>query len=42
MSGTFDGEWCEYAPGNTAERRFMGTCSDGVPATEAIITDDPA
>jgi thioesterase domain-containing protein len=38
----FDGEWCEYALGNTPEQRFMGTWSDGVPVAEALITDAPA
>jgi acetyl esterase/lipase len=42
MSCAFDGEWCEYALGNTPEQRFMGEWSDGVQVTEAIVTDDPA
>jgi pimeloyl-ACP methyl ester carboxylesterase len=42
MSCAFDGEWCEYALGNTPEQRFMGEWSDGVPVTEAVVTDDPA
>jgi acetyl esterase/lipase len=42
MGCAFDGEWCEVALGNTAEQRFMGTWSDGVPVTEAIVIDDPA
>lgn len=42
MGCAFDGEWCEVALGNTTEQRFMGTWSDGVPVTEAVVTDDPA
>ena len=42
MSCAFDGEWCEVALGNTPEQRFMGEWSDGVPVTEASVTDDPA
>jgi acetyl esterase/lipase len=42
MGCAFDDEWCEVALGNTPEQRFMGTWSDGVPVTEALITDDPA
>jgi hypothetical protein len=42
MGCAFDGEWCEYALGNTSEQRFMGTLSDGVPVAEALVTDDPA
>jgi len=42
MSCAFDGKWCEVALGNTPEQRFMGVWSDGVPVTEAVITDDPA
>jgi acetyl esterase/lipase len=41
MSCAFDGEWCDYALGNTPEQRFMGVWSDGVPVTEAVVTDDP-
>jgi acetyl esterase/lipase len=41
MGCAFDGEWCEYALGNTPEQRFLGTWSDGVPVTEAGVTDDP-
>jgi acetyl esterase/lipase len=41
MSCAFDGEGCEYALGNTPEQRFMGEWSDGVPVTEALVTDDP-
>jgi acetyl esterase/lipase len=41
MSCAFDGEWCEYALGNTPEQRFMGVWSDGVPVTEAVVTDEP-
>jgi acetyl esterase/lipase len=41
MGCAFDGEWCEYALGNTPEQRFMGTWSDGVPVTEAEVTDAP-
>jgi len=41
MSCAFDGAWCEVALGNTPEQRFMGTWSDGVPVTEAVVTDDP-
>jgi acetyl esterase/lipase len=36
----FTGEWCDYALGNTAEQRFMGTWSDGVPVAELWVTDD--
>jgi acetyl esterase/lipase len=39
MGCAFEGEWCEYALGNTPEQRFMGTWSDGVPVTEAEVTD---
>ena len=42
MGCAFDGEWCEYALGNTPEQRFMGTWSDGVPVAEPLVTDDPA
>ena len=42
MGCAFDGEWCEYALGNTPEQRFMGTWSDGVPVAEALVTDEPA
>ena len=42
MGCAFAGEWCEVALGNTAEQKFMGTWSDGVPVTEAVVTDDPA
>jgi len=42
MGCAFGGEWCEVALGNTPEQRFMGTWSDGVPVTEAVVTDDPA
>jgi acetyl esterase/lipase len=42
MGCSFDGEWCEYALGNTPEQRFMGTWSDGVPVAEPIVTDEPA
>ena len=42
MGCAFDGEWCEVALGNTPEQRYMGEWSDGVPVTEAVITDDPA
>ena len=41
MSCAFNGEWCEYALGNTPEQRFMGTWSDGVPVMEAEVTDTP-
>ncbi len=41
MGCAFDEQWCEYALGNTPEQRFLGTWSDGVPVTEAIVTDDP-
>jgi acetyl esterase/lipase len=41
MGCAFDGQWCEVALGNTPEQRFMGTWSDGVPVTEAVVTDDP-
>jgi pimeloyl-ACP methyl ester carboxylesterase len=41
MGCSFDGEWCEYALGNTPEQRFMGTWSDGVPVAEPIVTDEP-
>jgi acetyl esterase/lipase len=42
MGCAFDGEWCAYALGNTSEQRFMGTWSDGVPVTEALVSDEPA
>jgi hypothetical protein len=42
MSCAFAGEWCEYALGNTPEQRFMGVWSDGVPVTEALVSDDSA
>jgi hypothetical protein len=42
MSCAFAGEWCGVALGNTPEQRYMGEWSDGVPVTEAIVTDDPA
>jgi acetyl esterase/lipase len=42
MGCAFAGEWCEVALGNTPEQRFMGVWSDGVPVTEAVVTDDPA
>jgi predicted alpha/beta hydrolase family esterase len=42
MSCAFEGEWCEVALGNTPEQRYMGEWSDGVPVTEAVVTDDPA
>jgi acetyl esterase/lipase len=42
MGCAFDGEWCEVTLGNTPEQRFMGEWSDGVPVTEAVVTDDPA
>jgi acetyl esterase/lipase len=35
----FEGKWCEYALGNTAEQRFMGVWSDGVPVVELQVTD---
>lgn len=38
---SFDGEWCEYAFGDTPEVRYMGTWSDGVPVTEAVVVEDP-
>jgi acetyl esterase/lipase len=38
----FDGEWCEYALGNTPEQRSMGVWSDGVPIAELTVTDDSA
>ena len=41
MGCAFDGKWCEYALGNTPEQRFLGTWSDGVPVTEAEVTDAP-
>jgi acetyl esterase/lipase len=41
MACAFDGEWCEYALGNTPEQRFMGTWSDGVPVAEPLVTDEP-
>jgi hypothetical protein len=37
----FEGEWCEYAFGNTPEVRFMGTWSDGVPVAEAVVAAEP-
>jgi acetyl esterase/lipase len=36
---TFEGEWCEFALGNTAGQRFMGTWSDGVPVVEMQVID---
>jgi hypothetical protein len=42
MGCAFDGEWCDYALGNTPEQRYMGEWSDGVPVAEAVVTDDPA
>jgi hypothetical protein len=42
MACAFGGEWCEVALGNTPEQRYMGAWSDGVPVTEAVVTDDPA
>ena len=42
MACAWDGEWCEYALGNTPEQRFMGTWSDGVPVAEPIVTDRPS
>jgi hypothetical protein len=41
MGCAFDATWCEFALGNTPEQRFLGTWSDGVLVTEAIVTDDP-
>ncbi len=41
MACSFDGTWCEYALGNTAEQRFIGVWSDGVPVLEPTVTDDP-
>jgi acetyl esterase/lipase len=41
MTCAFATEWCEYALGNTPEQRFMGEWSDGVPVSEALVTDDP-
>lgn len=42
MACTFNGEFCEYAFGNTPEVRSMGTWSDGVPVTEALVITDVA
>jgi acetyl esterase/lipase len=42
MGCAFDGEWCEYALGNTPEQRSMGTWSDGTPVEEAVVTDQAA
>ncbi|MDF3016583.1 MAG: hypothetical protein K0R44_1808 [Thermomicrobiales bacterium] len=42
MACTFTQVWCEYAFGDTAEQRFMGTWSDGVPVKELVVTADPA
>ena len=41
MGCAFDGEWCSSALGNTPEQRYMGTWSDGVAVTEAVVTHDP-
>jgi acetyl esterase/lipase len=41
MGCSFDGEWCEYALGNTPEQRYMGIWSDGVPVAQPIVTDEP-
>jgi hypothetical protein len=40
MGCAFDGQWCEYAFGNTPEQRYMGTWSDGVPVNEAIVAGE--
>jgi acetyl esterase/lipase len=37
----FFGKNREYALGNTAQQRFMGKWSDGVPVKELIVTDKP-
>jgi hypothetical protein len=39
MGCAFDGAWCAYPLGDTPEQRFMDTCSDEVPVTEAHGTD---
>jgi hypothetical protein len=31
----------DYALGNTAEQRFMGVWSDGVPVKELLVTNEP-
>jgi acetyl esterase/lipase len=42
MSCSFAGKDCRYALGDTPEQRFMGTWGDGVPVTEARVTQHPA
>jgi len=37
----FFGKNREYALGNTAQQRFMGKWSDGVPVKELVVTDKP-
>jgi acetyl esterase/lipase len=41
MGCAFEGALCDVALGNTPEQRYMGEWSDGVPVTEAVVTDDP-
>jgi acetyl esterase/lipase len=41
MGCSFAGQDCQDALGNTPQQRFMGTWSDGVPVTEAIVTENP-
>jgi pimeloyl-ACP methyl ester carboxylesterase len=41
MRCSFADQDCQVALGNTPEQRFMGAWSDGVPVTEAHVTDDP-
>jgi hypothetical protein len=41
MSCSFAGKDCDYALGNTANQRNMGTWSDGVPVKQLVVTEDP-
>jgi acetyl esterase/lipase len=41
MSCAFAGQDCQYAFGDTAQQRFMGTWSDGTPVAEAQVVADP-
>lgn len=41
MACSFAGKDCQYALGNTHEQRFMGLWSDGTPAAEAQVTQNP-
>ncbi|HZE95985.1 MAG TPA: hypothetical protein VE981_03065 [Planctomycetota bacterium] len=40
-AAAFYGRYREYALGNTAEQRFMGTWPDGTPIVEPTVTDAP-